>query len=164
MTCCLADSPKELSAGLLFTCTSVSVHQVAGARWKGRKTIIEDSEGEEGAEEAAKEAAEETVPSDSEARSDDTQIRSEEPASASAAESEENACVDAKSLRRQAVLHVKAAAGSLAMKKLGKRVLDSLGVPRKSAERTAARGMLREAVHASSKFRVEDGLVTLRKA
>ncbi|CAL8468505.1 g8045 [Coccomyxa elongata] len=132
--------------------------KVAGARWQGRKTTIEDSEEEQ-------DAKGEAGPAESEDCSDDTQIFSEEPASASAAAGTKqlSANVDKKILRRQAVLVLKPAIGGLTVKKLEKRVLDGLSIARKSAERTAARKVLRQVVLASSKMSMEDGLVVLRK-
>lgn len=133
--------------------------QVAGARWQGKKTTIEDSEEEEDAE------GEAAGPAESEDCSDDTQIFSEEPASASAAAGTEqlSANVDKKILRRQAVLVLKPAIGGLTVKELEKRVLDGLGIARKCAERTAVRKVLRQVVLASSKMSMEDGMVVLRK-
>ncbi|BDA43531.1 probable PIN2/TERF1-interacting telomerase inhibitor 1 at N-terminal half [Coccomyxa sp. Obi] len=133
--------------------------KVAGARWQGKKTTIEDSEEEKDAQ------GEAAGPAESEDCSDDTQIFSEEPASASAAAgtTQPSAAVDKKSLKRQAVLVLKAATGGLTLKKLEKRVLDGLSIARKSAERTAARKTLRQVVDASSKMSVEDGVVVFRK-
>lgn len=135
------------------------MHQVAGARWQGKKTAIEDSDGEEEAE------GEAAAPADSEDCSDDTRVSSEEPGSASAADSQKqpSAAADQKSLKRQAMLIMKAASGGVTMKKLEKRVLDALGLPRKSAERTTARGLLRRAVDASSKISMQEGLLVLKK-
>ena len=131
---------------------------MAGARWQGKKTAIEDSEEEEDAEGEAAGTAQ------SEDCSDDTQIFSEEPASASAAAgTKQSGSVDKKILKKQALLVLKAAAGGLTQKKLEKRVLDGLSIVRKSAERTAARKLLRQVVDASSKMSVEDAVVVLRK-
>ena len=58
---------------------------------------------------------------------------------------------------------MKAATGDITLKKLEKRVLDGLSISRKSAERAAARKVLRQVVDASSKMSVEDGVVVFRK-
>lgn len=132
---------------------------MAGARWHGKKTTIEDSDEEEDAQE------DEVGPAESEECSDDTHISSEEPASFSAAADTKqlSAATDKKLLKKQAMLVLKATSGGLTLKKLEKRVLDGLGVSRKSAERKEARKLLRQVVDATSKISVENGMVVFRK-
>lgn len=135
------------------------MHQVAGARWNGKKTTIEDSDVEDGADQEA------AAPADSENNSDDTRVTSEEPASASVADSQKlpSAAADQKRLKRHALLVLKAAGEGVTTKKLEKKVLDLLSIPRKSAERTAARGLLRQVMDASSKISLHGGLLVLKK-
>ena len=149
---------------------------MAGARWQGTKTRLEDSSEDEGAL-AAGETAQPAEHADSEDCSEDTHISPREqpghdgerevveqqsretlrphPAPASEQGSSANALV--KAARRV----LGAAPGKqLRQKKLEKRVLDLLEFQRGSSERRQMRRALLAALASSAKFKISDGMVT----
>lgn len=160
---------------MAFSCPK----QVAGARWQGTKTRLEDSDDEVAADAAAEDAGgsnADASASGSENCSEDTQVFSEQAGGAAdGGEVEGPAVHDAavqpqfvaekrqKRFRKHALRCLRAGPEEgVRLKKFEKRVLDSMGVPRASEQRKLHRKALRQMLTSSLQICLVDGIVSLQ--